>query len=186
MLFRSSLKDLAAYGKANPDKLSCGTTGGGTQPHMVCAALANALGITSTSVHYKSSATIMADLREGRISMFSGGLNRLADNLRMIAILGQKRAATLPALQTSFEQGYEVDSPNWLGAFAPPKTPPAIVNRLNQELVKAVRAPDVMAALEKIEFVPVGSSVEEFRTKFAGEIVRWQKVVRDNRISAGE
>ena len=96
------------------------------------------------------------------------------------------RAATLPALQTSFEQGYEVDSPNWLGSFTPPKTPPAIVNRLNQELVKAVRAPDVMAALEKIEFVPVGSSVEEFRAKFAGEIVRWQKVVRDNRISAGE
>ena len=178
-----SLKDLAAYGKANPDKLSCGTTGGGTQPHMVCEATANVLGISSTSVHYKASAGIMTDLRAGRISMFSGGLNRLSDNLRMIAILGQKRATTMPDLPTSFEQGYEIDSPNWLGAFAPPKTPPAIVNKLNAELVKAVKAPDVVAALEKIEFVSVGSTVEEFRKKVGSEMVRWEKVARENKIT---
>jgi tripartite-type tricarboxylate transporter receptor subunit TctC len=178
-----SLKDLAAYGKANPDKLSCGTTGGGTQPHMVCEATANALGISSTSVHYKASAGIMADLRAGRISMFSGGLNRLTENLRMIAILGKKRATTMPDLPTSFEQGYEIDSPNWLGAFAPPKTHPAIVSKLNAELVKAVKAPDVVAALEKLEFTSVGSTVEEFRKKMVDEMVRWQKVVKENKIT---
>lgn len=178
-----SLRDLAEYGKANPDKLSCGTTGGGGQPHMVCEALGNALGTKILSVHYKGSAAVMTDLRAGRISMFSGGLNRLSANLRMIAILGHSRAATLPDLPTSFEQGYEVDSPNWLGAFAPPGTSPAIVHKLSSELVKAVKSPDVVTALDKIEFVAVGSSPEEFRKKFEGELVRWKKVVELNKIT---
>ena len=177
-----SLKDLVAYVKANPGALNCGTTGGGGQTHMVCAGLANAMGIAILPVHYKGSAAVMTDLRAGRIQMFSGGLSRLSGDLRMIAILRSTRSPSLPDLPTSFEQGYEVDSPNWLGAFAPPNTPSAIINRLNAELVKAVKSPEVVAALDKMEFNAVGSAGEEFRKKIAGELAYWKKIIEDNKI----
>ena len=92
----------------------------------------------------------------------------------------------MPDVATAHEQGYDIDYPSWLGWFAPPRMAPALVTRVNAELVKVLRSPDVVAGLEKLGAAAVGNSPEEFRKKFTSELAKWKKVVEDNKIQSTE
>lgn len=187
----NNLKDLVAYAKANPGKLSCNTAGSGGITHIVCASLANVLGVDILPVHYKGVAQGQIDLIAGRTQVSGGTLLAAMSQiktgkLKVLAITGHKRSPLLPDVATTYEQGFDLEYPSWLGWFAPPKTPPAIVNRMNAELVKVLRSPDVIAGLEKLGAVPVGNTPEEFRKKFLTELAKWKKVVEDNKIQSTE
>jgi len=187
----NNLKDLEAYAKANPGKLSCNTAGAGGITHIVCSALANAIHSPILPVHYKGVAQGQIDLIAGRTQVSGGtllaGLAQIkSGKLKALAIFGNKRTPLLPDVPTVEEQGYEAFYPSWFGAFAPPKTPPAISNKLNAEFVRAVRSPDVIAALEKLGTSPVGNSQEEFRKKIESELVYWKKIVETNKIKLEE
>ena len=186
-----SLQDLLAYAKANPGKLNCNTAGAGGITHTVCAALAGAMNIKITPVHYKGVAQGQIDLIAGRTQVSGGTLlgampQIKSGKLRAIAILGNDRALLMPDLKTSHEQGFAVDFPSWLGAFAPPGTPSPIINKLNAEFVKAVKSPDVTRQLETLGSVPVASSPDTFRKKFSNELAYWKKVIQDNDIKVDE
>jgi len=182
-----TVQDLIAYAKANPGKLNCNTSGPGAATHIACAALSNVLGIPITPVHYKGVGPGQIDLIAGRTQVSVGTVynawNQVkAGKLRYIAAMGAKRSKLMPDMPTTHEMGYDVDYPSWLGVFAPPKTPKAIVDKLNAEWVKAVKSPDVVEALDKTGSTAVGSSVEEFRIAFAKELAVSKKIIEQNNI----
>jgi len=186
-----TVQDLLAYAKANPGKLNCNTSGPGAATHIACAALSNVLGIPITPVHYKGVGPGQIDLIAGRTQVSVGTVfnawNQVkAGKLRYIAAMGAKRSKLMPDMPTTHEMGYDVDYPSWLGVFAPPKTPKAIVDKLNAEWVKAVKSPDVVEALDKTGSTAVGSSVEEFRIAFAKELAVSKKIVEQNNIKIEE
>ena len=184
-----SLQDLLAYGKANPGALNCNTAGAGGITHTVCAALATALNLKITPVHYKGVAQGQVDLVAGRTQVSGGTLfaampNIKAGKVRVIAILGPERAPLMPDTRTSHEQGYNVDFPVWLGAFAPPGTPQPIVDKLSAEFAKVVRLPDVVRQLETLGNAPVASTPAVFRAKVASELAYWKRIIQENDIKA--
>jgi len=184
-----SLQDLLAYGKANPGKLNCNTAGAGGITHIVCVALASAMNVKIAPVHYKGVAQGQIDLIGGRTQVSGGTLFAAmaqikAGKLRAIAIMGKDRAPLIPELRTTHEQGYNVDYPDWLGAFAPPGTPQAIVDKLSAEFVKVVRSPDVIKQLEALGTAPVASTPDAFRTKLVSELAYWKKIIQENDIKA--
>jgi tripartite-type tricarboxylate transporter receptor subunit TctC len=186
-----TLPELIAYGKANPGKLNCNTSGPGAATHIACAALANVINTPITPVHYKGVGPGQIDLIAGRTQVSVGTVfnawNQVkSGKLRYIAAMGAKRSKLMPDMPTTHEQGFDVDYPSWLGVFAPPKTPKAIVDKLNAEWVKAVKAPDVVDALDKTGSTAVGSSVEEFRIAFAKELAVSKKIIEQNNIKLEE
>lgn len=182
-----SLKDLAAWGKANPGKLNCNNSGAGGVTHIVCVALSNAIGVPITPVYYKGVAQGQIDLIAGRTQVSAGtltaGLGHIkTGKLKAIAIYGTNRSPVLPDLPTTVEQGYDLAYPSWIGAFAPAKTPQHLVRKLNAEFVNAVKSTDVIAALEKLGTTPIGSTQEEFRKKFQSNLAYWKQIVETNNI----
>jgi tripartite-type tricarboxylate transporter receptor subunit TctC len=184
-----TIKDLIAHAKANSGKpLFCGTTGAGGIGHTVCGSIAVGTGIPLAFVHYKGVTQSQADLIGGRTQLSAGTLFAAmgqirAGKLRAIAAIGgEQRSTLMPDLPTAVEQGVDVKYPSWLGAFAPAGTPQPIINKLNAELVKAVRSPDVMQILAKQGNVPVGSSPAEFRKKVDSEIDYWKRIVAEAKI----
>ncbi len=187
----NTLQDVVAYGKANPGVLNCNTSGAGSISHIACAALANALNIKISPVHYKGIAQGQIDLVAGRTHVYPGSMlgaipQIKAGKLRAIAVLGPNRAALMPDVRTTHEQGFNIDYPTWLGVFAPAGTSPAIVNLLNAEFAAAVRAPDVLQQVGKLGSVPVTSSPAAFRKQFDYELAYWKKIVQDNDIKLDE
>ena len=183
-----NLKELSAYGKANPDKLNCITSGAGGITHIVCLAFAQALGINITPVHYKGVSEGQIDLMTGRAQIYTGPVYSSAKLARagkvhMLAIIDRTRSRIMPDVPTSDEQGYYFKYPSWVGAFAPPKTPRPIIDRLNAEFVKAAHNPDVVKALDAGGSLPVGSTPEEFRAQYLEEMAYWKKIVEDHHIT---
>ncbi len=186
-----SMQDLIAWGKANPGKLNCNTAGQGGVTHIVCAAMAAAIGVPITPVHYKGVSQGQVDLIAGRTQVAAGTLfnaltNIKAGKIRAIAALNPDRSRLMPELRTTFEQGVDLEYPNWVGMFAPAGTPPAIINRMYQELAKAARSPEVGQGLEKLGSMAVASTPDEFRKRMTGELARWRNIIQDHKITAAE
>jgi len=186
-----NLRELEAYGKANPGKLSCNTAGPGGITHIVCAGLANAIGSPIEAVHYKGVAQGQIDLIAGRTQISGGTLLAAigqikAGKLKALAVFGEKRSPLLPDVPTVIEQKYDVQYPSWFGVVGPPKMPGDIVNKLNAEFNAALKAPDVVAALNKLGTDPVGGSPEAFRKKFQEQLNYWKKIIETNKITMNE
>lgn len=182
-----NLKDLLAYAKANPGQLNCSTAGAGGISHIVCEALASAMGVQITPVHYKGAAQGAADLVAGRAHLNAGAYfnalpNIKAGKLRVVAILNSQRTRLLPAMPTAMEQGFDVEYPSWLGVFAPAGISSALVSRLNAEFAKAVRSPEVLKQLDAQGSVAVASTPEAFGKRMATELARWRKVIQEKKI----
>ena len=182
-----SIADLIAYGKANPGKLNCGTSGQGNITHIVCESLSAAINIPITFIHYKGAAQNQADMFAGRTHLAAGTLfNALphikSGKLRAIAASNPQRSKLLPDLRTTFEQGFDVEQPTWMGILAPAGTPAAIINTLHAEMKKIVFAPEIVKLLEAQGMVPLASAPEDFRKRIAAEAVRWKKFIEEKGI----
>ena len=184
-----NLKELVAWGRANPGKLNCGTSGRGSITHIVCASLSSVANVPITPVHYKGGAQSQVDLIAGRTHFVAGNLlNSISvakqGKLRFIAVLNPKRSRLIPDVPTSMEQGFDVEYPSWLGIMVPAGTAPAIVNRLHAGFRQAVLSPEVSRQIEQQGSVPVGSTPEQFRKQIAGEAARWKKIITERGITA--
>ena len=187
----NNLRELEAYGKANPGKLSCNDAGAGGITHIVCAGLAYAIGTPIQPVHYKGVAQGQVDLIAGRTQISGGTLLAAitqikAGKLKALAVFGSERSPLLPDVPTVLEQKYDIQYPSWFGVVAPPKVPSDIVNKLNAEFNKALKSPDVVAALNKLGTEPIGGSPEAFRKKFQDQLSYWKKIVEINKITLDE
>lgn len=183
-----SVRELIAYAKANPGKVTFASAGVGSSNHL-SGELFNAMaGIKMRHVPYKGDAPGMIDVMSGAVDValptaIAAMPSIKSGRLRAIAVTSAKRIPSLPDLPTVAESGlpgYEAVS--WGGVMAPAGTPPAIINRLNAEINRILRMPDVADKLSSFGAVLVGSTPDEFAAYLKAEIAKWGKVARDNNI----
>jgi tripartite-type tricarboxylate transporter receptor subunit TctC len=180
-----SIADLIAAAKAEPDRFSYGTYGTGTSAHLAGELFKNLAKVNLTTVPYKGAAPAITDLVGGQIqvmfttvasaaSLIAGG------QLRALAVTSAERSPAFPDLPTVAEAGvpgYAAES--WYGLFAPAKTPPDVIDRLNKSAAKAVQSEAFRKLGVNEGLVMVARPPEEFDRYFRGEEERWRKVIED-------
>ena len=185
-----NVKELIALARAKPGSLSYGSAGIGTSGHLAGELLNSAEGINLVHVPYKGGAPALADLVAGRIQVMFLSVSLSAPQakqgrIKVLALTGDKRSDKLPEVPTTAEQGFpDVQALLFSSLLAPSATPPTVIRRMNAEVVKALRAPDVVARLTDLGAVPAPSSPEQFAAilKRDGEI--WGKLIREKNIRA--
>lgn len=184
----NTLADLIAQAKKQPGKLTYGTFGVGSFPHLLFENLGNIAGVKFVHVPYKGSAPAQLDLLAGQISMMFDSMQSAmphvrSNRLRAIAIGTKERQAAAPDVPTFVEAGYpDFEAIAWWGMFAPAGTPKAIVKKLHDEIVKALKAPEVRERLQALGAIPVGNTGEEFAVQIKTAIDRYVKVARESNI----
>jgi tripartite-type tricarboxylate transporter receptor subunit TctC len=183
-----SVKELLALIRAKPDALDFASAGYGSSTHMALAMFTTLGKLKVTHVPYKGTGPALTEGVAGQVhGLFANILSCLpyvkVGRLRALAVSSAKRSAVLPDLPTIAEGGVPgYVTTTWHGWLAPAGTPSPIITRLNIELAKAARAPDVAERMAADGGEPIGSSPERFQQHLASEIVRWRKVVRDANI----
>jgi tripartite-type tricarboxylate transporter receptor subunit TctC len=180
-----SVKELVAYARANPGKLTFGY-GLGTSPQIVGVSLQVAAGIEFTNVPYKGGEQVRVDLLGGRIHInFAPVSSALAllktGKVRALAVTGAARDPELPGVPTMTESGYPkvgFHPDVWQAIVAPLGTPPAIVNKLNAEINAALKSAEVQAAFRKLRFQPMIHSPAEFAKFLALQAERWPPIIK--------
>jgi len=178
-----NVRELIAYAKANPGKLSCGSVGPASTSHLACEQLNMLGGVTTVHVPYKGSAPVVTDMLGGTISIsflnIAGVKPQIdAGQIRAIGVSTLKRSAVLPDLPAMSEvlPGFEVNS--WYGMMAPAGTPKAIVSLLQRETAKILKLPDVQERLKSLGLEPVGSTPEEHAKQLRSDLERWAKLAK--------
>ena len=179
-----SVAELIAYAKQRPGQLNFASAGIGTSPQMSIELLKSMAGIDMVHIPYKGTSPGVVDLLAGQVSVMAPNLltalpHIKAGKLRALAVTSAKRSEGLPDVPTIAESGLPgYDSTQWYGVLAPAGTLRGIVARLHDEIVRALRAPEVMQRLAADGAEPVGSSPEEFAAFIRSEIDKWAKVAR--------
>jgi len=183
--------DVVAAAKANPDKLSIGNVGNGSLGHLASILLNQAAGIQLQPVPYKGGGPLSTDVMGGQIDFAMASTAAQAAHvkggkMRALVLTGEKRSATMPDVPTVGELGYKWDPAYaFWGILAPAKTPRAIVDKLNAELVKIIQSPDVHKTLSETLGMEIAAMSPDETGKFLADATqRWSKVVKDNHISA--
>lgn len=176
-----TLKEFIDYAKAHPGELSYSSGGTGVVSHLSAALFASRAGLKMTHIPYKG-AQAVTDLVGGQVQMSFGNASDMiqhakSDKIRMLAVTGEKRAPQLPDLPAigEFYPGYRADT--WNGLLAPAATPKAVIDRIAQEVIKAVRDPGMMERLNKIGVDPLGNTPAEFAALIRSEAPVWRDAV---------
>ena len=179
-----TVKDLIALAKAQPGKLNYASAGSGAANHLAMELFKSMAAVDITHVPYKGAPQAITDLIGGSVDLMFNSIPPViqhirAGRLRLLAVSSAKRSPQLPDVPTVSEAGvpgYEFTT--WFGLLAPARTPPAILARLNAELVKVVHAPDMKAQLEIQGYDPVGGTPQEFSAFIRAENAKYAKLVR--------
>jgi len=184
------LAELIAYAKANPGKLNFSSPGAGSGAHLAGELLKSSAGIDLVHVPYNGIAPAVTAVVAGDVQMmFAAAPTALpqvtAGKLRAIAVASPKRIAGAPALPTLDEAGLPgFDVTSWYSIVAPAGTPPAVVDRLQREIARALESPDVKAKLVGLGAEPVANSPADFAAMIKVETAKWGKIVKDANIRA--
>ena len=185
-------KEVIAAGKVKADAVSFGTIGSGSLGHLAMLQIAGLAGTTFNHIPYKGGGPLVQDAIAGHVPLMIGTIFLAkpqidAKMLAPLAVTSPKRSPRLPDVPTVAEQGVPgFESVAWWGVVAPAGTPPAIIAKFNEELVKALKTPEVAEKLSAQGMDVVGSKPEALQVLVQTEITRWSKVVKDNKIKAGE
>jgi tripartite-type tricarboxylate transporter receptor subunit TctC len=178
-----NVQELIALLREKPGKLNFASSGYGTSLHLAGELFKLATGTDIVHVAYKGSGQAIIDVMAGQVDMMfnvlPSSLPYIRDGrLRALAVTGLERAASLPDVPTMVEAGVAgYQATTWNGILAPANTPRAIVRRLNEALVEAVRSKEVKEAYEKIGQEALTSTPEEFSAFLATETSKWAGVV---------
>jgi len=176
--------EFVAYAKAHPGQLNFGSGSTGSAGHLAGELFKATAGVEMTHVPYKGAAPAMTDLIGGRIQlMFDNLASSLvqikAGKVRALAVTTAKRTELAPYLPTIAESGLPgFDINTWFGLFVPARTPPAIVQRLHDEFVKALETPEVRARMLALGAEPVGSTPAQFAQYVQSEAAKYAKLVK--------
>ena len=180
----NSVAELVANAKANPGKINFGSAGAGTITHLAGELLKVEASVNLIHVPYKGAAPAVNDLLGGQVQMGVFDVPVLlphikAGKLKALAVTSTKRAPSLPDVPTMGETGYpKVLSDNWYGLIAPAATPPAVLKRIHDAAVTALRSAEVAEQYAKVSGIPAPSSPEEYRSYVLEEQAKWGKVVK--------
>ena len=182
-----SLAELIQMAKAKPGEVNYASPGSGSPPHMASEMLNTVAGVKITGIPYKTVPDALNDLLAGRVQVLFAvatvGMPQVkAGKLRALAVSSAKRYSGMPDLPTVAETypGFEVVG--WYGVQTTARTPSAIINRLNVEIVRALNAPDVMERVKGLGLEPMGSTPEQFAAIIRQEVPKWARVIRESNI----
>ncbi len=185
-----TLAEFVTLAKQKPGALDFASTGAGSAAHLAGELFNQRAGIDTVHIPYKGGAPALQDLLGGRVAAYYSTWSTAQPHVesgRLIALAstGLSRPAFLPHVPTIAESGYPgFAATNWYAFVAPGKTPPAVLDRWNKELVKALNAPEVKAELLKHGLTPQPGSRDELARFIAAESVTWGKLIRERKITA--
>ena len=185
----NSVAELIAYAKANPGKVNFGSQGLGTTPHLTGELFARVTGAKLVHVPYRGTAQATNDLVAGHLDMLFFQLDSVreqyrANKAKMLAVTTPTRIASVPEVPTMEEAGLKgFRSDTWNALAAPPKTPAAIIAKLNGGINAVLAEPETAEHLRGMNMTPVGGTPEATRTFLKQETERWGEVIRAAKIS---
>jgi len=179
-----SMAELVDYARANPGKIAFGSNGIGSSAHLVGELIKMAAGIEMLHVPFKGANEVTTAMLSGQVQMqfSSPGATRAyvtGGKMKLLAILASKRFAGAPELPTLTEAlpGYEAVT-DWFGFFAPASLPPPILSRLHGEIVRGLNTPELRAEFDKLTYIIVANTPEEFAALMKREFQIYAKVIK--------
>jgi len=179
-----SIRELIGLAKARPGALNFGSSGSGGSNHLA-GELFNAMaGVKMVHVPYKGNAPALTDLVGGHVDLVFNGLTSAlplikGGKLRALGMTSLKRAGTLPDVPTVDEQGLKgFQAVAWNGLTAPARTPRDVIAKLNADVLKVIRSPELMEKLRAEGSDPVGNTTDQYAAFLRDEIVKWAKVIK--------
>jgi tripartite-type tricarboxylate transporter receptor subunit TctC len=185
-----TLKDLVDAAKANPGKINMASSSNGTIGHIGGELFQRRAGIKMTHVPYKGAGAAVTDLMGGSVECFFGNTQAVgglvtAGRLRPLAVTSPQRLANFPDVATVAESGYPgFEAATWSGLVAPAGTPQKVVERLNAEVLKALKRPDLLKKLEDDGSTALGGTPAQFAGFIRSEQAKWGSAVREAGIKA--
>jgi tripartite-type tricarboxylate transporter receptor subunit TctC len=185
------MKEFVAYAKANKDKMQYASAGTGSAIHLGCALMNMVTGLDVVHVPYRGANPAMQDLISGRVDYLCDIITTAkpqidAGTVKPIAILTKERSPALPNVPTAIEQGFDVEAYTWNAFFLPKGTPDAIVKKLHDATIEAMKTPAVREKLESagLQFVPDDRTTPEYLATFVqSEIAKWAAPIKAGGIS---
>jgi tripartite-type tricarboxylate transporter receptor subunit TctC len=185
-----SVKELIDLAKAKPGALNYGSLGSGSTSHLTMELFRSTTGIELTHVPYKGSPPAYTDLFSGNIQLMFDAVPAVipharSGKLRALAVGSSVRSPFLPDVPTVAESGYPgFEAVGWIGLAAPAKTPDAVLNKINAEVVKILATQDMKDRLAGLGVTPEGGTRAQFTAFVNGEIAKWGKLIKDAGIKA--
>ena len=185
-----SVKELVAAAKAKPGALNYGSLGSGSTSHLTMELFRSTAGIQLTHIPYKGSPPAYTDLFSGNLQLMFDAVPAViphakSGKLRALAVGSSSRSPFLPDVPTVAESGYPgFEAVGWIGLAAPARTPEAVLNKINAEVVKILGTADMKDRLAGLGVTPVGDTREQFTAFVRSEIAKWGKLIRDAGIKA--
>ena len=184
----NSIADPIAYSKANPGKVTFASAGNGASNHLSGELFNSMAGIKMEHVPYKGDAPGLVDVMSGQVTValptaIAAAPYVRSGQLRALAVTSNKRLPSFPDVPTVAETLPGFEAVSWGGVMAPAGTPPAIINRLNAEILKILKIPEVAEKLKGFGAETVGSTPKQFDAYVKSEIAKWGKVARDNNVT---
>jgi tripartite-type tricarboxylate transporter receptor subunit TctC len=181
-----SVAEFIAHAKAEPGRLMFGSTGNGSVSHLTAEAFRSAAGLDLQHVPYKGDTPLTLDLVAGRVQLAFGTAVAFlphvqAGRLRVLAVTDARPSPVAPGVPTVAASGLPgFEALQWFGVLAPAGTPPEAVARLNAEIGRALREPEVQEKLQGLGMQVAGAGPEAFGTFLRAETAKWSKVARDS------
>jgi tripartite-type tricarboxylate transporter receptor subunit TctC len=179
-----SVRELIAFAKAHPGELNYASSGSGAAAHLAAELFKSMAGVQMVHIPYKGASPALIDMLAGQCQvMFATALSvqpyLQSNRLRPLAVSTAKRARIMPNLPTVAEAGVPgFEATTWHGVVSTAGTPPAVINKLNAEINKVLKLPDVNATLTRQGAEVLGGTPQEFAAYIKAEIPKWAKVVK--------
>jgi tripartite-type tricarboxylate transporter receptor subunit TctC len=187
----NTLKDVVAYARANPGKLTYASAGNGSGQHVLAAALWHLAGVNVVHVPYRGAQAAYMDMLGGRVDLFfdlSSTARGQIDGgkVKALALSGAERNPMHPEVPTITESGVaQLDLESWFGYFVPSKTPVDTQERLRSELALVIAQPELQETFRKAGGKPLALNTEQTRALVKRDVDRWTRLVREIGIKAG-
>ena len=179
----NSVAEVIAYAKANPGKLTSATQGNGTTSHLTSELFQLMADVKFQHVPYRGSAPALTDLVAGSVDLMFDNLGVSlplvkGGQLKLLGVATPKRMASLPDVPTIAETLPGFESAAWFAIVAPPKTPQAVVDKINADVNEALRQSDIVQRLTQLSAEPIGGTPQATAAYMREEIERWHKVIK--------
>lgn len=183
-------RELIDYARANPGKISFGSSGNGSAAHLTTELWKALTKTYMVHVPYRGAVPALTDLMGGQIQLFfdapTGLINQArAGKIRLIGVAGEQRLPALPDVPTFIEQGFAgFTGSTWAGMLAPAGTPPGVVQRMADEVARIIKSDETRAKLDAMGTFPAGSTPHEFDAFIAAETTKWGQVIQTAGVKA--
>jgi len=186
-----SMKQLVEQARAKPDSISYGSAGNGGSAHLAAAMMGAMAGLQMIHVPFRGNGPALTEVMAGRVSFMFYPIIGVAENvqarrLRVLALGSPEASADFPGVPSMADIGFAdfQDTAPWVGLLAPAGVPDAVVQKLNQAMVQALRQPQVQARLKDLGALPIGDSPQHFREFLVADQQRWAAVIKAAGITA--